>query len=269
MRSPLSVIGKLLADYLSQPLKDFETKVPVDRYLLPELLQPADILLVEGNTRVSTAIKYLTQSTWSHAALYIGDALGEGCNPETSPTLLEADLQEGVIAVPLAKYRELNTRICRAINLSPADRDSVVRFCVDRLGTAYDLKNLFDLARYLFPTPPVPSYLRRRMLALGSGDPTRALCSTLIAQAYQSIHYPLLPRIEVLSDAEKRRNAEQVKEILHIRHHTLFTPRDFDLSPYFEVIKPIETATFDYRALVWGHQEPEVEDPEICTANQS
>ena len=29
-------------------------------------LQPGDVLLVEGQTRVSVAIKYLTQSTWSH-----------------------------------------------------------------------------------------------------------------------------------------------------------------------------------------------------------
>ena len=44
-----------------------------------------------------------------------------------------------------------------------------------------DLKNVFDLARYLFPVPPVPSRLRRRLIALGSGDPTRAICSTVIA----------------------------------------------------------------------------------------
>ena len=27
-------------------------------------------------------------------------------------------------------------------------------------------------------------------------------------------------------------------EILHIRHHSLYTPRDFDLSPFFRVVKP-------------------------------
>ena len=35
-------------------------------------MEPGDILLVEGNQRVSSAIKYLTQSTWSHAAFYLG-----------------------------------------------------------------------------------------------------------------------------------------------------------------------------------------------------
>ena len=35
-------------------------------------LKPGDVLLVEGSSRISTAIKYLTQSTWSHAALVLG-----------------------------------------------------------------------------------------------------------------------------------------------------------------------------------------------------
>ena len=47
-------------------------------------MEPGDILLVEGNQRVSSAIKYLTQSTWSHAAFYLGknnkftDGMGGG-----------------------------------------------------------------------------------------------------------------------------------------------------------------------------------------------
>jgi hypothetical protein len=80
------------------------------------------------------------------------------------------------------------------------------------------------------------------MLALGSGDPTRAICSTVIAEAFHSVHYPILPDIEQSSEDAQR-------EILHIRHYSLFTPRDFDLSPYFEVIKPTLEAGFDFRKL--------------------
>ena len=86
------------------------------------ILQPGDVLLVEGNTRISTAIKYLTQSTWSHAALYVGDAMGQGLDPEKSPTLIEADLIKGVIAIPLSTYAHFNTRICRPINLADDHR---------------------------------------------------------------------------------------------------------------------------------------------------
>ena len=100
----------------------------------------------------------------------------------------------------------------------------------------YDLKNVIDLIRYLLPTPPVPVRFRRRMLALGSGDPTRAICSTVIAQAFQSVRYPILPQVRVQKILSNTHGTYSEREILHIRHHSLFTPRDFDLSPYFQVV---------------------------------
>ncbi len=264
MNGPMERLGRWLADYLSRPLFNYEPYVPVGPERLQALLEPADVLLVEGNTRVSTAIKYLTQSTWSHAALYVGDALGRGLDPEAAPTLIEADLEHGVQAVPLATYGRFNTRICRPIGLTEEDRARVVAFAVERLGLAYDLKNLIDLARYLLPTPPVPSFMRRRMLSLGSGDPTRALCSTLIAQAFQNVRYPILPQVESLCPEGQEPCAYAIREILHIRHHSLFAPRDFDLSPYFRVIKPIEATRFDYRSLTWADQPV---DPEESNCN--
>lgn len=87
-----------------------------------------------------------------------------------------------------------------------------------------------------------------RMLALGSGNPTRAICFTLIAQAFQSIRYPILPITEVRrSDALDCPGCLQ--ETWHVRYHGLFAPRDFDVSPYFEVVKPTLTASFDYTAV--------------------
>jgi hypothetical protein len=256
MNTPLRALGGWLAKYLAQPLSHYQPYAAIDGERLLDLLQPGDVLLVEGNTRVSTAIKYLTQSTWSHATLFIGDALGQGLDVDSAPSLIEADLKKGVIAVPLATYARFNTRICRPINLTAEDRARVVDFAVSRLGLAYDLKNLIDLGRYLLPMPPVPSFMRRRLLALGSGDPTRALCSSLIAQAFQSVRYPILPCVETLSEEEQQASAYTVKEILHIRHHSLFTPRDFDLSPYFQVVKPLQAMAFDYRSLVWHDQHP-------------
>ena len=104
--------------------------------------------------------------------------------------------------------------------------------------------------RYLMPTPPVPVRWRRRMLALGSGDPTRAICSTLIAQAFQSVQYPILPRVEKNLSGDPT----VAREILQIHHHSLFTPRDFDLSPYFKVVKPTLETGFDYRGLTWSEE---------------
>jgi hypothetical protein len=128
---------------------------------------------------------------------------------------------------------------------------------IGKLGTRYDLKNITDLMRYFLPTPPVPVRWRRRLLAFGSGDPTRAICSSLIAEAFARIRYPILPIItrELRADPRAR---PQRREILHIRHHSLYTPRDFDLSPYFEVVKPTLESGFDYRRLKWA--EPTVAD---------
>lgn len=246
--------GRWLAGFLTRPLLHYEPYAAINADHFLALLQPGDVLLVEGNTRVSSAIKYLTQSTWSHAALYIGDILGQGLDADTAPTLIEADLARGVIAVPLGKYAQYNTRICRPLKINPADCETVIRYVVDRLGLAYDLKNLIDLARYLLPTPPVPAFMRRRMLSLGSGDPTRAICTTLIAQAFQSVRFPILPRVEVLDLPARERYGYSVDEIHHIRHHSLYVPRDFDLSPYFRIIKPLQKIDFDYTTMKW--QDP-------------
>jgi hypothetical protein len=243
------VLGRAIAQYLNQPVRGYEPSSITDPEKLAVVLRPADVLLIEGNRRISTAIKYLTQSTWSHAALYVGDFQKTGLGLD-APVLIEADIRDGVVAVPLTKYAELNTRVCVPIGLSPEDRQRVCDYAIARLGQAYDLRNVIDLARYLLPVPPVPVRWRRRMLAFGSGDPTRAICSTLIAQAFQSVRYPILPHIERREDA--RGNDYAMREILHIRHYTLFSPRDFDISPYFQVIKPLVESGFDHRALEWA-----------------
>lgn len=160
---------------------------------------------------------------------------------------------EGCVAVPLSKYRSYNTRICRAKGLSAEDRQAVADFMVARLRLKYDMRNIFDLMRYFFPTPPVPPRWRRRMIAFGSGDPTRAICSSLIAQAFQSVRFPILPKTTKALDPASPNSRSVRREILHIRHHSLFVPRDFDLSPYFEIVKPDLAPDFDYKkSLLWA-----------------
>jgi len=243
-------LGARLSAYLSRTTHVHGTAAPTDPAKLMACLKPGDVLLVEGQTRVSVAIKYLTQSTWSHAALYAGDRTGLYDSTGLPRSFLEADIREGVRAVSVAAFEGLHCRVCRPVGLGNAEIDALISFVMARLGHRYDLKNVVDLARYLFPTPPVPVRWRRRMLALGSGDPTRAICSTLIAQAFQSVRYPILPIIESLPS----RNPQCpgcVDEILHVRHHSLFVPRDFDVSPYFAIVKPTLAASFDYRSLAW------------------
>ncbi len=233
-----TAIGRRLAHFLERERPGYTafSVIPLDR--LEAALRPGDVLLVEGNSRISSAIKYLTHSTWSHSAFYAG-----GDDP--AAVLIEADLENGVQAVSLARHAHLNTRICRPVGLADADCRKVIAHMRRSIGRSYDLRNVFDLMRYLLPNPPVPQRWRRRMLELGSGDPTRAICSTLIAEAFQSVRYPILPE---LAEGASRKMRE---EVLRIRHHSLFTPRDFDLSPYFRIVKPTIEEGFDYRGLLW------------------
>jgi hypothetical protein len=246
----MNLLGQFIARFLERPLAGYMPATTPDFTVLRAVLKPADVILVEGNNRVSSVIKYLTQSTWSHSAIHVGDVLGVA-EPDGEPhVLIEAEMTQGVVTSPLSKYRDCHLRICRPVALRPEDQARVVSFLKARIGHEYDIKNVLDLARFLVPLP-IPARYRRRMLALGSGDPSRAICSTLIAEAFQSVHYPILPRVESVVDRKKVKSRYARREILHIRHHSLYAPRDFDISPYFSVVKPTIEAGFDYKALRW------------------
>ncbi len=262
-RTWLDWFAELVAGKITAQSSGYEPYTPSSPEILRETLLPGDVLLVEGNQKVSAAIKYLTQSTWSHAALYVGDALppAEDGLDENRPRLIEVNLGEGCISVPLKRYETYNTRICRPVGLSSEDRNKIVQFMVNKIGVAYDTRNILDMLRYLLPTPPVPTRWRRKMIAFGSGDPTRAICSTLIAEAFQSVQYPILPNVTQLPEClDDDCETYARSEILHIRHHSLFAPRDFDLSPYFATIKPTIEHGFDYKKLNWANASDEVVD---------
>lgn len=241
----LDTMGKWIARYLQKEEPGYEPFTPSDPTRLREVIEPGDVLLVEGNSRISGIIKYLTQSTWSHSALFVGPIDGAS-EPDGEPhVLIEANVGEGVISAPLSKYYRYHTRICRPIGLSHEDRTTVCRYTINRIGFGYDTKNIIDLMRYLIPLP-LPQRWRRRMIAMGSGDPTKIICSALIAQAFGAVRYPILPKITEAGSRQARR------EILHIRDSSLYMPRDFDISPYFAVIKPTIERGFDYTALHWA-----------------
>lgn len=249
-----SSLGQRLARFLARSRHVHGTAAPADLTQLQACLRPGDVLLVEGNSRISTAIKYLTQSTWSHAALYVGPHSGLTGAPGDSACFVEADTVDGVRAVGLSTFAGLHVRVCRPASLSAEDARRLVDHAIGRIGHRYDLRNIFDLARFLIATPPVPVQWRRRLLVLGSGDPTRAICSTLIAQAFESVRYPILPIVETRPRGDPQCPA-CVDEILHVRHHSLFVPRDFDVSPYFTIIKPTLADGFDHRRLTWSEAD--------------
>ena len=162
--------------------------------------------------------------------------------------LVEANVGEGVVSAPLSKYFHFHTRICRPVGLTEADcatrvhlRDRAHRF---RLRSEeYHRSDALS-----FPLP-VPQRWRRRLIAIGSGDPSRLICSALIADAFRGVQYPILPKITLT------RSRQAIEQILEIRHSSLYCPRDFDISPYFNVVKPTIARGFDYKALNWANSQ--------------
>jgi len=254
--SLLNKIGRWLAAYLEKPSGNIQPSTCKPE-LLATTIRVGDVLLVDGSSRISTAIKYLTQSTWSHAALCIADDNNSADPNCDNITLVEADVLDGIRTVALSHYAHLHTRICRPVGLDNEELQSAIEFAKAQVGHQYDMKNVFDLMRYLVQTPPVPTRWRRKMIILGSGDPTRAICSSFIAQTFQSIRYPILPDI-FFEKAKLPHSEAYYEEVLQIRHHSLYVPKDFDMSPYFNIVKPTLNGAFDPHTLEWSeYQNPE------------
>jgi hypothetical protein len=185
--------------------------------------------------------------------LFVGPIDGAE-EPDGEPhVLIEANIGEGVTSAPLSKYFSYHTRLCRPVGLTYEDRYTVGRYAINRIGFGYDTKNILDLMRFLIPLP-IPQRFRRRMIAFGSGDPTKIICSALIAQAFDAVRYPILPRVTQAGSRQARR------EILHIRDSSLYMPRDFDISPYFEIVKPTIVHGFDYTALHWADKQKPLQE---------
>ena len=68
-------LTRKIVDYLTEPLPHYQRFVWNDPQALRRHIRKGDVLLIDGDNRVSQIIKYLTQSCWSHAALYVGDEL--------------------------------------------------------------------------------------------------------------------------------------------------------------------------------------------------
>ena len=229
-----------LVSYLTAELPSYQRRVPNDMDRLRAELRPGDVVLVEGKARISRMIMTLTQSSWSHAGMYIGDALlrwggphAEGAlerfGPEASHLILESDMSEGVQVKPVAWYGEYNLRVCRPTGLSSEDLEQVVGEMMRHLGLRYDRRNIFDLGRYLTPFQLLPARWRRRPLYLGSSSSREVICSALIAKAFYRVGFPVQPLVGGVPGPGTRP--------VIARHPSYIMPRDFDLSANFEVLK--------------------------------
>ena len=186
---------------------------------IKSILKPGDVVLIEGQSRVSSAIQFITNSNWSHAAIFIGKT--DTCNH----CLIEVKAVDGCRYTDIDVYVHHNLRICRPVFLNNRKRTVLIKYLIKKIGSKYDLKNIFDLIRFAYPNPPVPKKYRRNLIGIGAGDPTKAICSSLIAEAFREIGHPILPF------------KDEFKSIV-LRHPSYCLPKDFDISPFFQIIKP-------------------------------
>ena len=267
--NPFSWLGKRIIRWLTYEQQ--ATDVPqcdFDRLCFE--IRPCDVLLVEGRSRVSEVIKTITQSQWTHSALYIGrlhDIQDKTTREHISwlydgdpndQLLIEPLLGKGTVVSSLKDYAGDHVRICRPMGLVRSDVEQVVNFAAQHLGRDYDVRQLLDLARFVFPYGFLPRRWRSSLFEHNVGLPTRTVCSTMIAAAFSSVHFPILPVV-------RRTESGAIK--LYKRNTRLYVPRDFDTSPYFAIIKYPMLGMDDlaiYRQLPWDTEGVVCNDEKEC-----
>lgn len=281
MRSPRKIFNDWLVRILTRPRRSYRHYGYNDLASLKKHIRKGDVILIDGDQRVSQAIKTLTTSSWSHNCVYIGDELFVREHPmrdavqrrygrEAKHLVIEALVEQGVVVSPLIKYLDFNIRICRPFRLRDEDRQVILDDLLSKIGLNYDVKNVTDLMRYLLPFHLIPARFREDALHFGSGLATETICSSMTAAAFQKVGFPIVPErgdslpstvTQRLKLALLGRDSRRYTGLLRVRHPTLVVPRDFDLSPYFQIVKfnIIEEGSFDYRRLRWEPEEAPAE----------
>lgn len=234
-----NTIGSKVIAWLTKPLEVYnEGLIDFDR--MKDEILPGDVLLVEGQSQVSRIIQTITQSRWSHSAICVGRPADfvehlpsaidrtEFEQHSNEPYLVEAELGKGTIVENIEQYRKFRMRICRPNGLSHSDRAQVIKYVCKRLGAEYNVRQLLDLARFLFPYGVLPRRWRSSLFEHNAGPETKIVCSTLIADAFQTVNFPILPILSPNNDGHRR---------LFKRNAKLFSPSDFDISPFFTIVK--------------------------------
>lgn len=211
-----------------------------DYYNILHHIRPGDIILESGLTRASQLVKRITQTPWTHVSLYLGRLHDIECdsmrqiiidtyNPDPKePLIFESILGKGNFIDNLNAYRDKHIRLCRPYQISHEDIQSVINYAVSHVGADYNVRHFFDLGRYILSNRFIPRKWRSTLFDNETGIANRQICSGMIAKAFMSVRYPILPTVS--------KNAANQPELIH-RNPNLFIPADFDYSPYFKIIK--------------------------------
>ena len=217
---------------------------------------------MKGRTRASKVIRYLTQSNWTHATLYIGRLYdieskqlrekirSQYSGNEEDQLIIESELGQGTVIRSLTVYEKENIRICRPKDFNYNDSQKIMFHVISQLGKQYSIRQIFDLMRFLLPYRLMPRKIGSSLFVFHSGSASKTICSSMIAEAFCLVKFPIMPLVKVID------NKNQIK--FYHRNPKLCTPKDFDYSPYFRIIKyPFFDSCFikSYSELPWSDQD--------------
>lgn len=253
-----------ISKWLDADAREYQQRIHNNRNNLYKHIRKGDVVLVEGRSKISQIIKLFSNSHWSHVAIYIGDELIKKGQPfrdkylklfgkDAEHLVIEAFPGKGVIASPLQQYIDYNIRICRPFRIKGKDLQLVIRDVIGNLHRRYDQENIIDLALMLLPAWINPFRKRTARACLGSCNEFQVICSGMIARAFQKVGFPVIPELTGEEENHPSHEGNPFGATLIMRHYSQILPRDFDLSPTFEIIKfnIIAGRKFRYKSLPW------------------
>jgi len=256
MRKILTKLNQAISNWLTTDIYKANNEFLTDFERLSRHIRPADIILVEGRSRASRAIRAITQSAWTHSALYIG-TINEMSAPQkkimtkyyqgakNTPLVIESNMGKGVTIEPLATYKNNHLRICRPEGINQPGINIVIDYSLSKVGHPYDNQQIFDLARFFIPWWILPTTWRSSLFTYHAGGNTKLTCSLLIAEAFYKAKFPILP---VMTEKTINSYFELIQ-----RNPRLMVPCDFDYSPFFKVIKYpiIDLTNMNKENIIW------------------
>ena len=257
----ITLIRRFVLNRLELEQPQYQQRIFNNPQRLHASIRKGDLVLVEGRSRMSSIIKLFSSSHWSHVAIYVGDALTQTQHPasehfkqqfgpQASHLIIEAYSGQGVIVSALDKYIDFNIRICRPYGIQADDLEIVISEAISNIGHRYDDQNIVEIALMVLASVARPGVRRSHRTCLGSCNDFQVICSGMIAKAFQKVGYPIIPALNPMPAGKRAPSANPYGAKLIMRHFSQILPRDFDLSPNFEVIKfNIIGQPFDYHEL--------------------
>jgi hypothetical protein len=192
----------------------------------------------------------------------------ESFGDDAHDLIVEA-LYDGVVTSPLDKYLDFNVRICRPHQLRAEHLRIILDDAIEAIGWRYDLRNMLNLALRLPLESLLPGRFPLEDLRLGSGVEGTVICTSLLGRHFRKVRFPVLPTVSFPEKDQAPvalarrfglfpRRRRRARGVYRPRHPTLITPRDFDMSPYFDIVKfnAIGNRDFDYVDIRWADELP-------------